>query len=83
LNESMSGRAVVGVSGEGVGELDGETRGLGVTAFVGVALAVLFWPAHPVARTRTASKTVEKRTRKRLTVPGGPTGDAGVNRRDN
>ena len=59
LNESLSGLVVVGAIGEGVGEADGETRGL-----VGVALAELFWLAHPVARMRTATKPDESRNRK-------------------
>jgi hypothetical protein len=64
LKESRSGLVVVGVVGEGVGALDGDATGLGELDFVGVALAVLFWPTQPVARMNKASKTVETRTRK-------------------
>src|SRR6266850_8407426 len=64
LNESLSGLVVVGVKGEGVGMGDGERAGLGVLDLVGVALAALFRPAQPVARTRIVSETMERRSRK-------------------
>ena len=64
LKESRAGLVVVGAVGEGEGELGAASAGLGELECVGVVLAVLFWPAQPVVRTRTASKTVEKRTRK-------------------
>ena len=60
LKESLAGLVVVGVRGESVGE----RTALGLFDFVGVALAVVFWPAQPVAMMSTASAAVGSRNRK-------------------
>jgi hypothetical protein len=64
LKESWAGLVVVGVRGEGVGEAARERTGLGLFDFVGVALAVPFWPVQPVATTSTARTAVGSRNRK-------------------
>lgn len=71
LKESRAGLVVVGVRGEGVGEAAGERTGLVLFDFVGVALAVLFWPAQPVATMSTASTAVGSRNRKLERIASG------------
>ena len=64
LNDPMSGAAVVGVTGEGVGGSDGDGRGLGLVECVGSSFVALFWPVQPVVRRSTASNEVVERANK-------------------